>query len=110
MGELEPWIDENFVRSVWYGLGEQVNVKMIRDKFSGSVGQPISHHAQIANGYRLEAMLAIALSTLLARLLQPKLFSLTELLSQTPTVLSNSTGHQAVDSRTEGWLHDEISS
>ena len=35
MGELEPWIDENFVRSVWYGLGENVNVKMIRDKFSG---------------------------------------------------------------------------
>ena len=35
MGELEPWIDENFVRSVWYNLGEQVNVKMIRDKFSG---------------------------------------------------------------------------
>ncbi|KAJ9668406.1 hypothetical protein H2201_001454 [Coniosporium apollinis] len=36
MGELEPWIDENFVRSVWFGMGEQVNVKMIRDKFSGS--------------------------------------------------------------------------
>ncbi|KAI9729327.1 MAG: hypothetical protein M1834_006998 [Cirrosporium novae-zelandiae] len=36
MGELEPWIDENFVRSVWYGIGEQVQVKMIRDKFSGS--------------------------------------------------------------------------
>ncbi|OCK84533.1 RNA-binding domain-containing protein [Lepidopterella palustris CBS 459.81] len=36
MGELEPWIDENFVRSIWYGMGEQVNVKMIRDKFSGS--------------------------------------------------------------------------
>ena len=35
MGELEPWIDENFVRSVWYNMGEQVNVKMIRDKFSG---------------------------------------------------------------------------
>jgi hypothetical protein len=35
MGELEPWIDENFVRSVWFGMGEQVNVKMIRDKFSG---------------------------------------------------------------------------
>ena len=35
MGELEPWIDENFVRSVWLGMGEQVNVKMIRDKFSG---------------------------------------------------------------------------
>ena len=36
MGELEPWIDENFVRSVWFGMGYQVNVKMIRDKFSGS--------------------------------------------------------------------------
>ncbi|KAF2233862.1 RNA-binding domain-containing protein [Viridothelium virens] len=36
MGELEPWIDENFIRSVWFGMGEQVNVKMIRDKFSGS--------------------------------------------------------------------------
>ena len=35
MGELEPWIDENFVRSVWFNLGESVNVKMIRDKFSG---------------------------------------------------------------------------
>jgi hypothetical protein len=35
MGELEPWIDENFVRSVWFNLGYQVNVKMIRDKFSG---------------------------------------------------------------------------
>lgn len=35
MGELEPWIDETFVRTVWYNMGEQVNVKMIRDKFSG---------------------------------------------------------------------------
>ena len=35
MGELEPWIDENFIRSLWYGMGEQVNVKMIRDKFTG---------------------------------------------------------------------------
>jgi hypothetical protein len=35
MGELEPWIDENFIRSVWFGMGENVNVKMIRDKFSG---------------------------------------------------------------------------
>lgn len=35
MGELEPWIDENFIRSLWFGMGEQVNVKMIRDKFTG---------------------------------------------------------------------------
>jgi hypothetical protein len=40
MGELEPWIDENFVRSVWYNMGEQVSVKMIRDKFSGYVVRP----------------------------------------------------------------------
>ncbi|KAG0638573.1 hypothetical protein HOY80DRAFT_155074 [Tuber brumale] len=38
MGELEPWIDEAFVRNVWYQLGEGVNVKMIRDKFSGNAG------------------------------------------------------------------------
>lgn len=37
MGELEPWIDENFIRNLWYQMGEQVNVKMIRDKFSGWV-------------------------------------------------------------------------
>lgn len=37
MGELEPWIDEGFVRQIWFNLGEQVNVKMIRDKFSGYV-------------------------------------------------------------------------
>jgi len=42
MGELEPWIDESFVRSVWFGLGEQVNVKMIRDKFSGYVSNALS--------------------------------------------------------------------
>ncbi|KAF2458274.1 mRNA binding post-transcriptional regulator [Lineolata rhizophorae] len=36
MGELEPWIDENFIRNVWMHIGETVNVKMIRDKFSGS--------------------------------------------------------------------------
>lgn len=42
MGELEPWIDENFVRSVWFGMGYQVNVKMIRDKFSGHASPPSS--------------------------------------------------------------------
>jgi hypothetical protein len=35
MGELEPWIDEHFIRSVWFNMGESVNVKMIRDKISG---------------------------------------------------------------------------
>jgi len=45
MGELEPWIDENFVRSVWFGMNEQVNVKMIRDKFSGYVNRLVLRKA-----------------------------------------------------------------
>lgn len=36
MGELEPWVDEQFVRNTWYTMGYPVNIKMIRDKFSGS--------------------------------------------------------------------------
>ncbi|KAJ6151823.1 hypothetical protein N7470_006951 [Penicillium chermesinum] len=28
--------NENFIRNLWFQMGEQVNVKMIRDKFSGS--------------------------------------------------------------------------
>ncbi|KAG0235043.1 tRNA selenocysteine 1-associated protein 1 [Actinomortierella wolfii] len=36
MGELEPWMDENWIRSAWYSAGEQVNIKMIRDKFTGA--------------------------------------------------------------------------
>ena len=42
MGELEPWIDENFIRNLWFQMGEQVSVKMIRDKFSGWVAR--LHH------------------------------------------------------------------
>lgn len=57
MGELEPWIDENFVRSLWFQMGEQVSVKMIRDKFSGYV----VHLARLAPVLMTtEAMLAIA--------------------------------------------------
>jgi hypothetical protein len=35
MGELDPWADENTIRQFWFSLGEAVNVKMIRDKFTG---------------------------------------------------------------------------
>ncbi|KAJ3071864.1 hypothetical protein HK102_006355 [Quaeritorhiza haematococci] len=35
MGDLEPWMDENYIKQLWYSLGENVNVKMIRDKFTG---------------------------------------------------------------------------
>ncbi|CAG8536206.1 10573_t:CDS:2 [Paraglomus occultum] len=36
MGELEPWMDEGYIRGLWYQMGEQVNVKFIRDKFTGA--------------------------------------------------------------------------
>ncbi|KAF9101086.1 hypothetical protein BGX27_000113 [Mortierella sp. AM989] len=36
MGELEPWMDENWIRGAWYNAGEQVAVKMIRDKYTGA--------------------------------------------------------------------------
>jgi hypothetical protein len=38
MGELEAWMDENFVKGVFLtATSEQVNVKVIRDKNSGYV-------------------------------------------------------------------------
>ncbi|EFW99953.1 mRNA-binding post-transcriptional regulator [Grosmannia clavigera kw1407] len=39
MGELEPWMDENFVKNVFSTVsGEAVNVKVIRDRASGNAG------------------------------------------------------------------------
>lgn len=39
MGELEPWMDENFVKNVFSTVsGENVNVKVIRDRASGNAG------------------------------------------------------------------------
>ncbi|KAJ3412948.1 hypothetical protein HDV05_008736, partial [Chytridiales sp. JEL 0842] len=35
MGELEPWMDENYIKQLWYSLGENVQVKMIRDRVTG---------------------------------------------------------------------------
>lgn len=36
MGELEPWMDENFIKGVFVSCAsETVNVKVIRDKNSG---------------------------------------------------------------------------
>ena len=36
MGELDPWMDENWIQQTWYNvLGEPVSVKLIRDKYSG---------------------------------------------------------------------------
>ncbi|EOO04238.1 putative trna selenocysteine-associated protein 1 protein [Phaeoacremonium minimum UCRPA7] len=39
MGELEPWMDENFIKNVFSTVaGETVNVKVIRDRNSGNAG------------------------------------------------------------------------
>lgn len=39
MGELEPWMDENFIKGVFLSATtETVNVKVIRDKNSGNAG------------------------------------------------------------------------
>ncbi len=36
MGELEPWMDENFIKQIFTTVaGEAVNVKVIRDRNSG---------------------------------------------------------------------------
>ena len=64
MGELEPWIDENFVRSVWFGMGYQVNVKMIRDKFSGYVAA-IFHRSHLASWLTEEAAVTRAIASLI---------------------------------------------
>ncbi|OZJ03138.1 hypothetical protein BZG36_04649 [Bifiguratus adelaidae] len=34
MGDLEPWMDEMFIRHLWSQMQEQVNVKLIKDKFT----------------------------------------------------------------------------
>ncbi|KAI8817849.1 uncharacterized protein EV422DRAFT_622327 [Fimicolochytrium jonesii] len=35
MGDLEGWMEENYIRQLWASMGENVNVKMIRDKLTG---------------------------------------------------------------------------
>ncbi|KAI9028161.1 hypothetical protein CLU79DRAFT_738046 [Phycomyces nitens] len=36
MGELDPWMDENYVSQLWWSLGEQVACRMGVDKFGAS--------------------------------------------------------------------------
>lgn len=35
MGDLDPWMDERFIRELWLSMGENVVVKLIRDKRTG---------------------------------------------------------------------------
>jgi hypothetical protein len=38
MGELETWMDEHYLRGIWWQFTkQQVNVKVIRDKFTGYI-------------------------------------------------------------------------
>ncbi|KAI8147567.1 hypothetical protein BJV82DRAFT_508257 [Fennellomyces sp. T-0311] len=36
MGDLEPWWDEQYIRQLWFNLGEKVIVKVIRDKVTSA--------------------------------------------------------------------------
>ncbi|KAL0095022.1 hypothetical protein F4703DRAFT_1788694 [Phycomyces blakesleeanus] len=36
MGELEPWMDEQVIRQLWFNLNEKVMVKVIRDKMTST--------------------------------------------------------------------------
>ncbi|CAO3610847.1 unnamed protein product [Cunninghamella blakesleeana] len=36
MGDLEPWMDEHFLKQLWTSMGENVIVKLIRDKRTGN--------------------------------------------------------------------------
>jgi hypothetical protein len=91
MGELEPWIDENFVRNLWFQMGEQVSVKMIRDKFSGYVTSPCQSRQQFSNEFAA-AMPATASLIFLLRKLLPRLCSSMASLCPTLSVNSSSTG------------------
>lgn len=37
MGELEPWMDEQYIQQLWFNLNEKVMVKVIRDKITGYI-------------------------------------------------------------------------
>jgi hypothetical protein len=49
MGDLDPWMDENFIRQVWFLLGENVVVKLIREqgKYILSIYNVIMHNINI---------------------------------------------------------------
>jgi RNA recognition motif-containing protein len=54
MGELDPWMDENFVKRVFEPMvGYEVQVKIIRDKFSGSAGYCFIEFASPADAQRI---------------------------------------------------------
>ncbi|KAJ2859986.1 hypothetical protein GGH94_005786 [Coemansia aciculifera] len=49
MGDIEPWMDEDYIRIVWERLGEAVAVKIIRDRLTGAMANycfiEVSTHA-----------------------------------------------------------------
>ncbi|KAJ2030280.1 hypothetical protein H4S03_007105 [Coemansia sp. S3946] len=49
MGDIEPWMDEEYIRIVWNSLGETVAVKIIRDRLTGAMANycfiEVSTHA-----------------------------------------------------------------
>ncbi|ORY93115.1 hypothetical protein BCR43DRAFT_507555 [Syncephalastrum racemosum] len=55
MGELEPWMDEAYLRQLWFSLNEKVIVKVIRDKLTGA----LAGYAFVDFGSALQAQRAL---------------------------------------------------
>lgn len=36
MGELDTWMDENYLRQLWWSVGEEVTLRISIDKYGGS--------------------------------------------------------------------------
>ncbi|KAJ2744250.1 hypothetical protein GGI20_003112 [Coemansia sp. BCRC 34301] len=37
MGDIEPWMDDDYIRLLWARMGESVSVKVIRDRLTGAM-------------------------------------------------------------------------
>ncbi|KAJ2083020.1 hypothetical protein H4R24_001136 [Coemansia sp. RSA 988] len=57
MGDIEPWMDESYIRRIWAHMGEMVVVKMIRDRLTGGAANYC--FLELPNQAEAERMLAM---------------------------------------------------
>ncbi|KAJ2617026.1 hypothetical protein H4S08_000510 [Coemansia sp. RSA 1365] len=57
MGDIEPWMDENYIRRIWAHMGEMVVVKMIRDRLTGGAANYC--FLELPNQAEAERMMAL---------------------------------------------------
>lgn len=36
MGELDPWMDDNYLRQLWWSMGQEVTCRISIDKYGGT--------------------------------------------------------------------------